>query len=145
MMKKIKNKIWLTWNDQITLRRRLDTGLDRDRDRDIWLDRDRQVMDWQIRFEDQSIVWIIGLGLSFKRAPHMVKKRKEQKKYTNSLSPTQVSVLNLSIHVSTRTDSPPARKWELKVGSTSSVPKKSDIFLFSDIMFDHSSYSKNFM
>jgi hypothetical protein len=58
--------------------------------RDIWLDMDRQVMDGQIRFEDQSIVWIMGSSLSFKRAPHiMVKKRKQQKKYTNSLSLTQ--------------------------------------------------------
>jgi hypothetical protein len=77
--------------------------------RDIWLDMDRQVMNGQIRFEDQSIVWIMGSSLSFKRAPHiMVKKESNKKIHKLFISHTP------SMHISSCTDSPPARKWELK-------------------------------
>jgi hypothetical protein len=73
-----------------------------DRDGDIWLDMDWQVMDGEIKSEDQSIVWITGLGLDFKRAPHMGEKNERNKKYRNSISHTGVSVLiHPSIHVST--------------------------------------------
>ena len=70
-----------------------------DRDRDIWLDMDRQVMDSEIRFENQSIIWIMGLGLSFKRAPYTVKKERNKKKiHELFISHIGVSVL---IHPST--------------------------------------------
>jgi len=54
----------------------------------------------------------MGLGLSFKRAPHMVKKKKKEKNIRTLYLPHRCVRPYPSIHISTRTestDSPPAR------------------------------------